>query len=84
MLVLAIGTFTDPAKIGPYAEAELATIRAHKAAGTVAHAYQRADGKGVALVWRVDNLAEAREHIARLLFSQHGLMTVELVEIAEL
>jgi hypothetical protein len=28
--------------------------------------------------------AEARERIAQLLFSQHGLMTVELTEIAEL
>ena len=53
MLVLAIGTFTDPSKIGPYAEAETATIHAHKAAGIVAQAYQRVDGKGVALVWRV-------------------------------
>ncbi len=46
MLVLAIGTFTDPSKIGPYAEAETATIHAHKAAGIVAQAYQRVDGKG--------------------------------------
>jgi hypothetical protein len=83
MLVLAIGTFTDPSKLGPYAEAETATIHAHKAAGIVAHAYQRVDGKGVALVWRVDSLAEARERIGKLLFSQHGLMTVELTEIAE-
>jgi len=52
MLVLAIGTFTDPSKIGTYAEAETATIHAHKAAGVVAQAYQRVDGKGVALVWR--------------------------------
>jgi hypothetical protein len=83
MLVLAIGTFSDPSKIGPYAEAETATIHAHRAAGIVVHAYQRADGKGVALVWRVANLAEARDRIAQLLFSQHGLMTVELTEIAE-
>ena len=33
MLVLAIGTFTDQSKIGPYAAAETATIHAHKAAG---------------------------------------------------
>ena len=83
MLVLAIGTFTDPSKIGPYAEAETATIHAHKAAGIVAQAYQRVDGKGVALVWRVESLAEARERIGQLLFSQKGLMTVELTEIAE-
>lgn len=83
MLVLAVGTFADPSKIGPYAEAETATIHAHKAAGIVAQAYQRVDGKGVALVWRVGSVAEAREHIGRLLFSKHGLMTVELTEIAE-
>ena len=83
MLVLAIGTFTDPSKIGAYAEAETATIHAHKAAGVVAQAYQRVDGKGVALVWRVGSLAEARERIGQLLFSKHGLMTVELTEIAE-
>jgi hypothetical protein len=83
MLVLAIGTFTDPSKIAPYAEAEVATIHAHKAAGRAAHAYQRVDGKGVALIWRVENIAEAREHVAQLLFSKHGLMTVELTEIAE-
>ena len=81
--ILAIGTFTDPSKIGPYAEAETATIHANKAAGIVAQAYQRVDGKGVALVWRVGSLAEARERIGQLLFSQHGLMTVELTEIAE-
>ena len=83
MLVLAIGTFTDPSKIGQYAEAEIATVQAHKAAGIVAHAYQRVDGKGVALIWQVGNVAEAREHIGQLLFSKHGLMTVELTEIAE-
>jgi hypothetical protein len=83
MLVLAMGTFTDPSKIGPYAEAETATIHAHKASGVVAQAYQRVDGKGVALVWRVESLAEARERIGQLLFSKHGLMAVELTEIAE-
>jgi hypothetical protein len=83
MLVLAIGTFIDPSKIAPYAEAEVATIHAHKAAGLVAYAYQRVDGTGVALIWRVENLAEARAHVAQLLFSKHGLMTVELTEIAE-
>jgi phosphoribosylamine-glycine ligase len=57
---------------------------AYKAAGVVVHAYGRVDGKGVALVWRVESVAEAREHIAKLLFSKHGLMTVELTEIAEL
>jgi hypothetical protein len=49
MLVLAIGAFTDPSKLGPYAAAEIATIHAHKAAGTVVSSYQRVDGKGVAL-----------------------------------
>ena len=83
MLVLAIGTFTDPSKLGPYADAEIATIHAHKTSGIVAQAYQRVDGKGVALVWRVASLAEARERIGELLFSQHGLMTVDLTEIAE-
>jgi uncharacterized membrane protein YoaK (UPF0700 family) len=83
MLVLALGTFTDPSKIAPYAEAEVATIHAHKAAGIVVQAYQRVDGKGVALIWRVGNIAEAQEHVARLLFSKHGLMTVELTEVAE-
>ena len=83
MLVLAIGTFTDPSKIAPYAEAEIATIHAHKAAGLVTHAYQRVDGNGVALIWRVGNIAEAHEHVAQLLFTKHCLMTVELSEIAE-
>ena len=87
MLVLVIGTFPDPSKIAPYAEAELATIAAHKAASRVANAYQRVDEKGVpkgvALIWRVGSLDEAREHVGKLLFSQHGLMTTELVEIVE-
>jgi hypothetical protein len=83
MLVLAVGTFTDPSKIGQYAEAEITTIHAHKAAGLVERAYQRVDGNGVALIWRVGSIAEAREHVAQLLFSKHGLMTVELTEIAE-
>ena len=84
MLVLAIGSFTDPSKIGPYAETELATIETHKAAGVVAHAFRRADGKGVALVWRVGSMEEARERIDQLLFSQRGLMSTELTEILEL
>ncbi len=83
MLVLVIGTFTDPSKLSPYAEAETATVQAHKAAGLVVHAYQRVDGKGVALIWRVGSLAEARERVSQLLFSKHGLMTVEFTEIAE-
>jgi hypothetical protein len=84
MLVLAIGTFTDPSKIGTYASAERATIEAHKAAGIVVHSYRRADGTGVALVWRVGSMEEARQRIDQLLFSQHGLMTTELTEIVEL
>ncbi|MGH7725300.1 MAG: hypothetical protein ACREOU_07710 [Candidatus Eiseniibacteriota bacterium] len=84
MLVLAIGTFTDPSKIGPDAIAEMATIEAHKAAGIVAHAYRRADGKGVALVWNVGSMEEARERVDLLLFSQLGLMTTELTEVLEL
>ena len=84
MFVLAIGTFTDPSKLAPYAEAEIASLHAHKAAGTVVNAYQRVDGKGVAVIWRVDSLAEARQRVGQLLFSQHGLMTVELTELAEL
>ncbi len=83
MLVLAIGTFTDPSRIGQYAEAKIATIHAHKTAGLVERAYQRVDGNGVALIWRVGSLAEAREHVGQLLFSKHGLMTVELTEITE-
>ena len=83
MLVLVIGTFTDPSQIGQYAEAEITTIHAHKAAGLVERAYQRVDGKGVALIWRVESIAAAHEHVAQLLFSKHGLMTVELTEIAE-
>jgi hypothetical protein len=83
MLVLANGTFTDPSKIGQYAEAEIATIHAHKAAGRVMHAFQRVDGTGVALIWNVASLAEARQHIDQLLFSKHGLMNVVLTEIAE-
>jgi hypothetical protein len=83
MLVLAIGTFTDPSRIGQYAEAEITTIHAHKTAGLVERAYQRVDGGGVALIWRVGSVAEAREHVAQLLFSKHGLMTVELSEVAE-
>ena len=62
---------------------ETATRHAHKAARIVAQAYQRVDGKGVALVWRVESLAEARERIGPLLFSKHGLMTVQLRQIAE-
>ena len=59
MLVLAIGTFTDQSKIGPYAAAETATIHAHKAVGVVVQAYQRVDGKGVALIWRVGSIARS-------------------------
>ena len=83
MLVLVIGTFADPSKLGPYAEAETATIHAHKASGVVAQAYARTDGKGVALIWNVESLAEARERISQLLFSKHGLMTVELTEVED-
>jgi hypothetical protein len=39
--------------------------------------------KGVALVWRVGSVAEARKYVDQLLFSQHGLITVDLAEIAE-
>jgi hypothetical protein len=83
MLVLAIGTFTDPSKLGPYAAEEAATIHAHRSAGTVVTSYRRVDGKGVALIWRVGSIAEAHEHIDKLLFTKNGLMTTELTEIAE-
>jgi hypothetical protein len=82
MFVLAIGTFTDPSKIAQYAVEETATIHAHKQTGIVHEAYQRVDGKGVALIWRVSSVDEARERISQLLFSKNGLMTVELTAIA--
>jgi hypothetical protein len=84
MLVLAINTFPDPSKIGPYADAEIATVRAHKAAGRVVSALMRADGKGIVLIWRVESLAEAQKHISELTFTKEKLMTTEVFEISEL
>ncbi len=51
--------------------------------GVVAHAYQRVDGTGVRSSGRSRASPRRAKSIGQLLFSQHGLMTVELTEIAE-
>ncbi|HEY4886338.1 MAG TPA: hypothetical protein VII08_22115 [Myxococcales bacterium] len=80
MFVLATGTFTDPSKLGPYLDQEIAQIHANRDKGLIVSQYLRADGKGVFVVWQVGSIDEARKR-AGLTFSKKGLMTVEFTEL---
>jgi hypothetical protein len=62
MFVLATGTFTDPSKLGPYLDGEIAQIHANHDKGLIVSQYLRADGKGVFVVWQVGSIDEARKH----------------------
>jgi len=57
MLVLAIGRSLTRQELAN-TRGGIATIHAHKTAGLVERAYQRVDGNGVALIWRVGSLAK--------------------------
>lgn len=81
MLVLAIATFTDPTKIGPYVQEELAGLHAFRERGLTQLQYLRADGKGAIVVWNVASVEEARAHVDTLVLSRRGLMTTELIEL---
>ena len=81
MFVLASGTFTDPSKIGPHVEEEIAHIHANRDKGLIVSQYLRADGSGVYVVWQVGSLDEARRHVSELPFTKKGLMTVEFTEL---
>jgi hypothetical protein len=81
MFVLATGTFTDPSKLGPYLDGEIAQIHANHDKGLIVSQYLRADGKGVFVVWQVGSIDEARKHASELTFSKKGLMTVEFTEL---
>jgi hypothetical protein len=45
-------------------------------------AYQRVDGKGFAIVWRVASLDEARERISQLKLPPQRSLSVEFAEVA--
>jgi hypothetical protein len=81
MFVLATGTFTDPSKLGPYFNEEVAEIHANRDKGLIVSQYLRADGKGVFVVWQVGSIDEARRRAGELTFSKKGLMTVEFTEL---
>jgi hypothetical protein len=81
MFVLATGTFTDPSKLGPYLDEEIAQIHANHDKGLIVSQYLRADGKGVFVVWNVGSVDEARKRAGQLTFSKRGLMTVEFTEL---
>jgi hypothetical protein len=81
MFVLASGTFTDPSKLGPYLDEEIAQIHANHDKGLIVSQYLRADGKGVFVVWNVGSVDEARKRAGQLTFSKKGLMTVEFTEL---
>jgi hypothetical protein len=46
MFVLATVTFTDPSKLAPYFDEEVAEIHANHDKGLIVSQYLRADGKG--------------------------------------
>ena len=81
MFVLATGTFTDPSKLGPYLDEEIAQIHANHDKGLIVSQCLRADGKGVFVVWNVGSVDEARKRAGQLTFSKKGLMTVEFTEL---
>jgi hypothetical protein len=66
MLVLASGVFADPDTSAPGIGTELTLLHSYKKTGIVVDAYQRVDGKGFAIIWRVASLDEARERLTQL------------------
>jgi hypothetical protein len=81
MFVLATVTFTDPSKLGPYFDEEVAEIHANHDKGLIVSQYLRADGKGAFVLWQVGSIDEARKRASEFTFSKKGLMTVEFTEL---
>jgi hypothetical protein len=81
MIVLATATFTDPSKIGPYVDEEVAGLHGFRDRGLIQALFIRADGTGAVVLWNVASIEEARRHIGELSFSKRGLMTIELTEL---
>jgi len=82
MWVLAIGVFADPDTSAPGIGTEVTLLRTYKKAGIVVDAYQRVDGKGFAIIWRVASLDEARERISQLRLPTQRSLSVEFAEVA--
>jgi hypothetical protein len=82
MYFLATGNFTDRSKLGPLMKEDVAKVHEHLAAGILLSAYRRADGgTGPVLIYKTENLEQAKERAAELPFVQAGLLHLDFTEL---
>jgi uncharacterized protein YciI len=84
MYILATGTLTQPAQIGPHQEEETRVLNELREQGIVKEAFRRTAGPGVISILEASSLEEAQANMTRLPFVALGLMTFEYTELAEL
>jgi uncharacterized protein YciI len=81
MYFLATGNFTDRSKLAPLMKDEVAKVYEHLAAGILLSVYRRADGTGAVLIYKAENLEQAKQRAAELPFVQAGLLPLDFTEL---
>jgi muconolactone delta-isomerase len=82
MLVMAKGTFGDVSKLAPLFEAEVAKAHELQEMGVLVSAWRNVDRKAAYLVFKVNDIDEARAHCDSLPFVEAGLLTFDYAEVA--
>jgi uncharacterized protein YciI len=84
MFVLVVSAFGDPQKVAPLVKAEIEKVHELQREGVVIGAYRRADGAGVIMILKTDNLQAAQEAASQLPLAKAGLLTFDFAELLPL
>jgi hypothetical protein len=82
MRVLAIGQLTGR-DIGPHLQAEERRVAELRAEGLIRDVFLKADRSGPILLLNDTDISDARARLASLPFVQHGLVTFDYIELAD-
>ncbi len=84
MIVLARGSITNPAALGPHIDDEMRVVGELKAEGVLKAIYRRAARPGVYLLLEGSSIDAVRGQMDTLPFVLEGLITLDYEEIYEI
>lgn len=84
MIFLAVGSISDPEKLGPYIDEEMRVLNELRNQGAVRFAFRRSREPGVFLLVDAADSNDAERQLQLLPFVDVGLLTFEMIEVREL
>jgi hypothetical protein len=84
VLILATGTITRPAEIGPHIPDEVQVLNELKATGPVRSAFRSGAQPGFIAILDAASIDDAKADMQRLPFVAVGLMSLDYQEITEI